>query len=94
MTSFLPGLNLAPGPLVLCLQLIVASTKFSDSLFREELFQSPLLNILGLVLFKLSNEGNGALEDGTLVLFAARNNFGKFIDTLVNSLTAASFNYS
>jgi len=61
LASFLPGLNLTPGPFILCLQLVITSTKLSDGLFREELLQGPLLDILSLVFLELSDEGNCTL---------------------------------
>jgi len=76
LARLLPCLDLAPRTFAFCLQLIIAGTELSDSLFGEELLQGPLLDVLGLVLLELCDEGYGALEDRPLVLFASRNNLG------------------
>ena len=61
LASLLPCLNLTPGPLAFGFQLVIASTEFSNGLFSQELLQSPLLNILRLILLKLGDEGNSTL---------------------------------
>ena len=57
----LVDLALLPGPLALALEFITASAELGDGLFGEQLFERPLLNVLLLVLFQLSNELNSAL---------------------------------
>jgi hypothetical protein len=93
LTGALVDLAFIPMPLHLCLELIAASAQLSDSLLREELLQGPFFDILLLILLQLCDELNGALEDGSLVLLAARDNLGEFVDAFVDSLATSTLNY-
>jgi hypothetical protein len=92
LTSLLPCLNLPPRALTLGLQLIIASAKLGNSLFRQQFLQGPLLDILGLILLELSDELNGALQDRAFVLFAAGNDLSQLVDALIDGLSASSLN--
>jgi hypothetical protein len=74
------------------LESIARAAKFGNGLFGEELLQSPLFNVLRFILLELSDELDGTLENASLVLFTAGNNFGKFIDAFVDCLAASAFN--
>ena len=80
-------------PLHLCLEFVAAGAQLSDSLLREKLLQGPFFDILLLVLLQLCDELDGALEDGSLVLLAARDDLGEFIDAFVDSLATSTLNY-
>jgi hypothetical protein len=56
LTSLLPGLNFPPCSLAFCLELVIAGTKLSNGLFGEQLLESPLINVLGLVFLQLGDE--------------------------------------
>lgn len=86
----LPDIALVPSVLHLSFELVAAAAQLSDGLLREKLLESPFLNILLLVLLQLRDELDGTLKNGTLVLFATRNNLGELIDTLVDGLTTAT----
>jgi hypothetical protein len=93
LTRLLPRLDLAPRTLALRLQLVVAGAQLGNGLLGEQLLQGPLLNILSLVLLELCDEGDGALKDGTLVLFTAGDNLGQLIDSFVDGLTTTAFDW-
>jgi hypothetical protein len=61
-------------------------------LFREELLECPLLNVLRLVFLQLCDERNSALQNGSLVLLAARDDLRQLVDALVDGLAATSLN--
>jgi hypothetical protein len=93
LASALVDLALIPGSLALGLELVATSTQFCDGLLSEELLQCPLLDILLLVLFQLGDKLDGALQNGTLVLFTSWHNLGQLVDALVNSLSPTAFNW-
>ena len=88
----LVDLALVPCTLTLCLELVAAGAEFGDGLLGQQLFERPFFNVLLLVLLELGDELHGALEDGALVLLAAWNDLGEFVDALVDGLAAAAFN--
>jgi hypothetical protein len=92
LACLLPGLTLGPGALAFRLQLVIACAQLGDGLFREELLECPLLNVLRLVFLQLCDERNGALQDGSLVLLAARDNLRQLVDALVDGLAATPLN--
>jgi hypothetical protein len=92
LTGALVYLTFIPMPLHLCLEFVTAGTQLSDSLLREKLLQGPFFDILLLVLFQLCDELDGALEDGSLILLAARDDLGEFIDAFVDSLATSTLN--
>ena len=92
LTSLLPRLNLAPRTLALRLQLIIASAELCNSLLGKKLLKRPLLDVLVLVLFQLSDELDGALEDGTLVLLAAWDDLGELVDAFVDGFASSALN--
>lgn len=88
----LPRLQLAVQPLALGLELVIGLAELCDGLLRKQLLQRPLLNVLLLVLLKLRDEVDGALEDGSLVLLASRYYLGEFVDALIDVFSTTSFN--
>ena len=90
LASPLIDLTFVPMSLHLCLEFVAASAQLSDCLLSQELLECPFLNILLLVLLQLSNELDSTLQDGAFVLFAARNDLGKFIDALIDGLATAA----
>jgi hypothetical protein len=92
-TGLFVQLFLIPRSLVIALKPVTASAEFVDCLVKEKLLQCPLLNVLTLVILKLSDILDGALEDGAFVLFAARNNLLEFIDAFIDSLATAALNW-
>lgn len=93
LTSLLPRLNLAPRTLALRLQFIIASAELCNSLLGKKLLKRPLLDVLVLILFELSDELDGALEDGTLVLLAAWDDLGELVDTFVDGFASSALNW-
>ena len=93
LTGAFVDLTFIPMPLHLCLEFVAAGAQFSDSLLCEKLLQGPFFDILLLVLLQLCDELDGALEDRSLVLLAARDNLGEFIDAFVDSLATSTLNY-
>lgn len=89
----LVNLALVPGPLTLGLEFVTARAELGDGLLSEQLLECPFLNILLLVLLKLSDELDGTLEDRALILLTARHNLGQLVDALVDGLTSTSFDY-
>jgi hypothetical protein len=85
--------TLIPGSLALSLELVTASTEFSDSLLRQQLLERPFLDILLLVLFELCDELDGALQNRAFVLFTPRNNLCQLVDAFVDGFASAAFNY-
>lgn len=77
-------------PVALVLELIVGTAQLGDGLLCEKLLQGPLLDRLLLVLLKLGDVADRVLKDGSLVLLATGNNLGKFVDTLIDRLTATA----
>lgn len=88
----LVNLALVPCTLALCFELVTAGAELGDGLLSQQLLKSPFFNILLLVLLKLGYELYGALEDRALVLLAAWNNLGEFVDAFVDSLATAALN--
>lgn len=88
----LVNLALVPCTLALCFEFVTAGAELGDGLLSQKLLKRPLFNILLLILLKLSYKLYGALEDRALVLFAAWNNLGEFIDALVNCLATTALN--
>lgn len=93
LARLLPRLNLAPRTFALRLQLIIARAELCNSLLSKKFLQSPLLDILVLVLLELSDELHGALEDGTLVLLAAWDDLGELVDAFVDGFASSALNY-
>ena len=60
-------------------------------MFGEQLFQRPLLDVLGFVVFELCDELDGTRENAAFVLLAAGHDLGDFVDAFVDGLTAAAF---
>jgi hypothetical protein len=59
-------------------------------LFGQEFLQSPLLDVLSLVVFELCDELDSTRENAAFVLFAARHNLRDFVDAFVDGFTAAT----
>jgi hypothetical protein len=59
-------------------------------LLGEQLLQSPLLDVLRLIVFELRDELHGAGEDAALVLLTSRHDFGDLVDSFVDSFASAS----
>ena len=59
----------------------------------EKLFQRPLLDVLGLVVFELCDELDSAGENAAFVLLAAWHDLGDFVDAFVDGLAAATFDW-
>lgn len=93
LARLLPDVHFPESAVAFGFKLVVTCTQFSDSLFGEQLFQRPLLDILRLVLFQLSNELDCALQDGAFVLFTARDDLRDLIDTLIYCLSTTSFDW-
>jgi hypothetical protein len=93
LAGLFPCLNFTPRSLALGLELIIARAELCNGLLCEKLLQCPLLDVLGLVLLKLSNKRNGSLQNRALVFLTPRNNLGQFVDTLVDGFSSAAFNY-
>jgi len=72
----LVDLALVPGPLAFGLELVAACAELGDGLLGKQFLKCPLLDILLLVLLELGNKLYCSLENGSLVLLAARDNFG------------------
>src|SRR4051794_29338710 len=84
LSKTLPDLELSIQPAVLVLKLVVRLAELRNSLLRKQLLQSPLLDVLSLVLLELRDEGNSPLENGPLVLLAVGHDLGKLIDALID----------
>lgn len=94
LAGALIDLALIPSSLAFSLEFVATCTELCDSLLGKELLERPLLDILLFVLFQLSDELDGTLQDRALVLFAAWNNFGQLVDALVDGFASAAFNCS
>ena len=77
--------------MTLRLKLITTRAKLGDCLLREEFFESPLFDVLSLVLLELRDELDCAGKDTTLVLFAAWDDLGELVDAFVDGLTSSAF---
>lgn len=60
LRRFLPLFAFRPCTLALHLQLIATGAELGDGLFRHQLLERPIFNILGLVLLELRYELDSA----------------------------------
>lgn len=91
LRGFLPLLALSPCALALVLKLVAARTELRDGLFGEQLFECPLFDVLGFVVFELCDELDGTSENASFILLAAGNDFCDFVDAFVDGLAATTF---
>lgn len=90
LRRFLPLLALCPSSLTFSLELIATGAELGNSLFREQFLESPLLDVLSLVLLELGDELHSSSEYAALVLLTARNDLCELIDTLIDGFSAAA----
>lgn len=84
------GDGIAPADLLL--QLLVGCTDLVDGMIsRETVLFEPLIDVL-LLLLKLANVLDGALQDRTLVLVAIGYEASNLVDSLVDGFTSSSLN--
>lgn len=91
LTCLLPRIGLPPCALALVLEFVNACAELGDGLLSQEFLERPFFDVLRLILSELGDEGDGPLQDGSFVLFAARDDLGKFVYPFVDGFTSAPF---
>lgn len=93
LRRFLPLLAFGPSTLTFSLELVTTGAQLGNSLFGEQLFESPLLDVLRFVLFELCNKLHGASKNRAFVLLAAWNDLGELVNALIDRLSTSAFNW-